>query len=738
MAITNFVIFGCAAFSTHQRVPNNMSHHDLISNAPTIGVPKEWHKRHPSKPNLQSFEEYEKLYHQSITDPTAFFGQQARKELSWFKDFQTVKYPPQGFNTSWFLEGELNACYNCVDRHAIANPDKPAIIYEPDEPSLSLLDPTAKKTQIITYGELLSKVCQLAQVLTSLGVKKGDTVAVYLPMIPEAIITILAIVRIGAIHSVVFAGFSSSALRDRINDAKSKLVITTDQSKRGGKTIETKRIVDEALTQTGDTVKNVIVVKRTGNEMAPFDASRGDLWYHDEINKFKPYCPATPVNAEDILFLLYTSGSTGKPKGLIHSTAGYLLHALLTAKYVFDMNPNDTVFTAADIGWVAGHTYVCYAPLLVGATTVVYEGTPTYPHPGRFWDIVDAHRCNIFYIAPTALRLLKRAGDQHVKKYDLLSLRSLGVVGEPCAPEVWEWYYSVVGRERCTVQDTFWQTENGGPMIAACAGATEMKPGSVSLPFFGVDLAILDPVTGKEIGPAAGAAGAADDNDDNDNDNAAGSGIIQGVLAFKQPFPSLTRGIWGDHQRYLETYFKPYPGYFFTGDGAAIEVNGDNKGFVWILGRVDDVVNVSGHRLSTAEIEGVILEHGLVAENAVVGYNHSLMGQAIAAFVSLREDLKLASDGQKQNAQDRKQWLNDVKTTLRLTVRKEIGPFAAPKVIFIVDDLPKTRSGKIMRRILRKVLNGEEKELGDISTLSNPDAVQSLIEIVNRDLSFRD
>ncbi|GMM38866.1 acetate--CoA ligase 1 [Saccharomycopsis crataegensis] len=644
--------------------------------------PANWAANHPSKPSLASFEEYEELYRHSINDPEAFFGEQARKELSWSRDFDLVKYPKTGFNASWFLNGQLNACYNCVDRHAFANPDKPAIIYEADEPN---------EGSIITYSELLAKVSQLAQVLVSLGVRKGDTVAVYLPMIPEAVITILAITRIGAIHSVVFAGFSSGALRDRINNADSKIVITADESKRGGKIIETKKIVDEALKEAPQ-VKNVIVVKRTGNRHVPFNANGRDLWYHDEIVKFKTYFPPTPVNSEDPLFLLYTSGSTGKPKGIQHCTAGYLLGALLTTKYTFDVNPNDILFTAGDIGWITGHTYVIYGPLLNGATTVVFEGTPAYPNFSRYWKIVEQHRVTQFYVAPTALRLLKKAGDKFIEGHDLSSLRSLGSVGEPIAPEIWEWYNEKIGQGRCTIQDTYWQTETGSIVITPLAGITPTKPGSASLPFFGIDVAILDPTTGKEL----------------QGNN------VEGVLAIKQAWPSVTRSIWGDFGRFNETYFKPYPGYFFTGDGGAR----DKDGFYWVLGRVDDVVNVSGHRLSTAEIEAAIIENPLVAENAVVGYSHDLTGQAIASFVALKN--KNLSGTQ----------VEDAKKQIILGVRKEIGPFAAPKVIFIVDDLPKTRSGKIMRRILRKILAGEEDQLGDTSTLSNPPIVQHLIDAV--------
>lgn len=645
--------------------------------------PKGWTANHPSKPNLGSFEEYQKLYKQSIEDPEAFFGEQAKKELLWFREFDLVKYPKTGFNALWFLGGQLNACYNCVDRHAFTNPDKPAIIYEADEPNAG---------SVLTYGELLSKVSQLAQVLVLLGVKKGDTVAVYLPMIPEALITILAIVRVGAVHLVVFAGFSSGALRDRILNANLKLVITADESKRGGKIIETKKIVDEALKETPD-VTNVLVVKRTGNRHVPFNAGR-DRWYHEEVVKHKTYYPAVPVDSEDPLFLLYTSGSTGKPKGIQHCTAGYLLNALLTTKYTFDVNPNDVFFTAGDIGWITGHTYVVYGPLLNGATTVVFEGTPAYPDFLRYWQIVEKYKVNQFYVAPTALRLLKKAGDKFIEGLDLSSLRSLGSVGEPIAAEIWEWYNEKIGQGRCTIQDTYWQTETGSHVITPLAGITPTKPGSASLPFFGIDVAILDPTTGEELK----------------------GNNVEGVLAIKQAWPSVTRSIWEDFGRFNDTYFNPYPGYFFTGDGGAR----DKDGFYWVLGRVDDVVNVSGHRLLTAEIEAAIIENHLVGENAVVGYSHELTGQAIASFVALKN--KNLSDSQ----------IEEAKKQIIMGVRKEIGPFAAPKVIFIVDDLPKTRSGKIMRRILRKILAGEEDQLGDTSTLSNPGIVEGLIDVVKK------
>lgn len=652
-----------------------------------IEPPKGFLERHPSQPFLQNFDQYLKMYKESIANPQEFFGKMAKELLDWTTPFTHLRYPAEGNGfdkttsdaAAWFLGGELNASYNCVDRHALANPDKPAIIYEADE---------VGEGYTLTYGQLLRDVCQVAQILTELGVKKGDTVAVYLPMIPELITTLMAITRIGAIHSVVFAGFSSSSLRDRINDANSKIVITADESKRGGKIIETKKIVDEAL-KSCPQVSNVLVFKRTGNSHIPWVKGR-DLWWNEEIVKYPPYSPPVSVNSEDSMFLLYTSGSTGKPKGIQHTTAGYLLGALLTTKYVFDVHKEDILFTAGDVGWITGHSYVVYGPLLNGATTVVFEGTPAYPNYSRYWDIVDQYKVTQFYVAPTLLRLLKRAGSKYVADHDLSSLRTLGSVGEPIAPEVWEWYNENVGRGKAHICDTYWQTETGSHIITPLAGVTPTKPGSASFPFFGIDPVILDPVSGEEL---------------KGND-------VEGVLCVRSPWPSMARSVWNDYNRYLDTYLRPFKGYYFTGDGAAR----DPDGFYWILGRVDDVVNVSGHRLSTAEIESALIEHELVAESAVVGFPDELTGSAVAAFVSLKDKSRNSTE---------------VKKELVLTVRKEIGPFAAPKLILLVNDLPKTRSGKIMRRILRKILAGEEDQLGDISTLSNPEVVAHLIEVAH-------
>jgi len=638
-------------------------------------------RKHPHKPHLNGLDHYKELYKESIENPHKFWGKMARELLTWEHDFKTVHSGSfANGDNAWFLEGYLNASYNCVDRHAIKHPNKTAIIYEADEPN---------EGRSITYSELLRQVSKLAYVLKEMGVKKGDTIAIYLPMIPEAVVAFLACSRIGAIHSVVFAGFSSDSLRDRINDAESKVIITTDEGKRGGKIIGTKKIVDEALKQCPG-VSHCLVYKRTGADV-PWTKGR-DYWYHEEVDKWPSYIPPVSMNSEDPLFLLYTSGSTGKPKGVMHTTGGYLVGAAATGRYVFDIHNSDIFFCGGDVGWITGHTYVVYAPLLLGVPSVVFEGTPAYPNFSRYWDIVEKHGVTQFYVAPTALRLLKRAGDHHVK-HEMKNLRVLGSVGEPIAAEVWKWYFEVVGKEEAHIVDvsftsrtiytfaniwqTYWQTETGSHVLTPLGGITPTKPGSCSLPFFGIEPAIIDPVSGEEI---------------HGND-------VEGVLAFKQPWPSMARTVWGAHRRYMDTYLNVYKGYYFTGDGAGR----DHEGYYWIRGRVDDVVNVSGHRLSTAEIEAALIEHPAVGEAAVVGIHDELTGQAVNAFVALK-------DGYDHNDQ--------VKKDLILQVRKSIGPFAAPKAVFTVDDLPKTRSGKIMRRILRKILAGEEDQLGDTSTVS--------------------
>ncbi|KAK4144040.1 uncharacterized protein C8A04DRAFT_28154 [Dichotomopilus funicola] len=644
----------------------------------TFHPPQKMLDKHPSKPHLSGLEEYQKLYKESITQPTQFWGRLARELLTWHKDFQTVSSGSlTNGDVAWFLEGEINASYNCIDRHAFKDPNRVAIIYEADEPS---------DGRNVTYGELLRDVSRVAYVLKSLGVGKGDTVAIYLPMVPEALVAILACARIGAVHSVVFAGFSADSLRDRVIDGRSKVVITSDEGKRGGKLIGTKKIVDDALRQCPD-VTGVLVFKRTGADI-PMTKGR-DVWWHEEVEKWPAYIAPERMNAEDPLFLLYTSGSTGKPKGMMHTTGGYLLGAAATAKYVFDIHDGDRFFCGGDVGWITGHTYVVYAPLLLGVSTVVFEGTPAYPNFSRYWDIIENHKVTQFYVAPTALRLLKRAGDQHVRN-QMKHLRVLGSVGEPIAAEVWKWYFEVVGKEESQIVDTYWQTETGSHVITPLAGVTPTKPGSASLPFFGIEPAIVDPVSGEEI---------------HGND-------VEGVLAFKQPWPSMARTVWGAHKRYMDTYLNVYKGHYFTGDGAGR----DHEGFYWIRGRVDDVVNVSGHRLSTAEIEAALIEHAAIAEAAVVGVADELTGQAVNAFVAIK-------DGNDPSDALRKEFI--------LQVRRSIGPFAAPKAVFIVPDLPKTRSGKIMRRILRKILAGEEDQLGDITTLSDPSVVEKIIAAVH-------
>ncbi|KAK3175639.1 acetyl-coenzyme A synthetase 2 [Lecanicillium sp. MT-2017a] len=625
-----------------------------------------------------TLEKYQELYKESITEPAKFWGKHARELLTWYRDFETVHSGSlETGDNKWFVEGQLNACYNLVDRHAFKDPNRVAIIYEADE---------AEDGRNVTYSELLREVSKTAWTLRQMGVRKGDTVAIYLPMIPEAVIAILACIRIGAVHSVVFAGFSADSLRDRVIDASSKVVITTDEGKRGGKLIGTKKIVDDALKQCPD-VTGCLVFKRTGTEV-PMKEGR-DLWWHEEVEKWPNYIAPEVMNSEDPLFLLYTSGSTGKPKGVMHTTAGYLIGCAMTGKYVFDIHEGDRYFCGGDVGWITGHSYVVYAPLLLGVSTVVFEGTPAYPNFSRYWDIIDKHKVTQFYVAPTALRLLKRAGDEHVKA-EMKHLRVLGSVGEPIAAEVWKWYHDVVGKDKAHVVDTYWQTETGSNVITPLAGITPTKPGSASFPFFGIDPAIIDPVTGEELP----------------------GNNVEGVLAFKQPWPSMARTVYGAHKRYMDTYFNVYKGYYFTGDGAAR----DHEGFYWIRGRVDDVVNVSGHRLSTAEIEAALIEHHAVGEAAVVGVNDELTGQAVNAFVSVKEG-------------------NEVTDALRkefiLQVRKSIGPFAAPKAVYIITDLPKTRSGKIMRRILRKILAGEEDQLGDITTLADPSVVESIIKSVH-------
>ncbi|SAM01583.1 hypothetical protein [Absidia glauca] len=631
-------------------------------------------------PHVNSLDTYRQLWQESVDNPEKFFGDQARELLTWSKPFETVCHGSLADgDVAWFLEGELNACYNAVDRHALKTPNKVAIIHEGDEPD---------QVRKITYGELLREVSKVANVLKNLGVRKGDNIVVYMPMIPETLVALLACARLGAVHSVVFAGFSAESLRDRVVDSSARIILTSDEGRRGGKNIATKRIVDDALRDHQTHVEHVVVYKRTGTPV-PWVEDR-DVWWHEETAKVRSFCPPEPMNAEDPLFLLYTSGSTGTPKGIQHSTGGYMLGAMLTLKYVFDYHENDVYACMADVGWITGHTYLTYGPLLNGATTVVFESTPTYPNPSRFWDLIQKHKITQFYTAPTAIRALRRLGDQWLEGYDLSSLRVIGSVGEPINPEAWDWYNEKVGKNQCAVVDTYWQTETGSIIVSPLPGATPTKPGSATLPFFGIKPIILDPTSGKEL---------------NQVDET-------GVLAIAQPWPSMARTVYNNHHRFLETYLKPYPGYYFTGDGASL----DKDGYIWIRGRVDDVINVSGHRLSTAEIESALVHHDTVAEAAVIGGHDDLTGQCIHAFVSLKPHIDTAEGLDKE---------------LTLQVRKIIGPFASPKRIYVVQDHPKTRSGKIMRRILRKIVNGEQDQLGDISTLADPSVVAVLIEKVH-------
>ncbi|CAG8491880.1 19674_t:CDS:2 [Gigaspora margarita] len=641
-------------------------------------VPECIKSRNPA-PHVSSIEQYKEIYEESIKNPTEFWGKLANELITWNTPFQTVL--SGGFehgDVTWFREGQLNASYNCVDRHALKNPDKVAIIYEADEPG---------QDRKITYGELLRDVCRFANVLKAHGVKKGDTVAIYMPMVPEAVVAFLACARLGAIHSVVFAGFSSDSLRNRILDASSRFVITADEGCRGGKIINTKKIVDEALLGCPD-VERVFVFRRTGSSSVPFSSPR-DVWWHEEVEKQRPHCPPEIVNAEDPLFILYTSGSTGKPKGLLHTTAGYLLGAATTLKYVFDYHEGDIYGCMADIGWITGHTYIIYGPLAIGGTTVLFESTPVYPSPSRYWEVVAKHKITQFYTAPTAIRLLRKFGREHVDPHDLSSLRVIGSVGEPINPEAWEWYNEVVGRNVCSVVDTYWQTETGSIIVTPLPGCTSTKPGSATFPFFGIDVAILNPESGEEIT----------------------STEAEGVLAIRRPWPSMARTVYNDHNRYLDTYLRPYKGYYFSGDG----VGRDCDGYYWIRGRVDDVINVSGHRLSTAEIESALIMHSATAEAAAIGVASELKGQCVHAFVTLKPNCEGT----------------DVKDLI-LQVSKNIGSFAKPEKIYIVNDLPKTRSGKIMRRVLRKIVDGQTDSLGDLTTLADPKIVNTLIENVKK------
>ncbi|WP_192980683.1 acetate--CoA ligase [Pseudomonas sp. EggHat1] len=617
---------------------------------------------------------YLRLYQQSVEQPDTFWAEQAKAFLTWFKPWDQVHSSDlkQG-SAEWFKGGQLNVAYNCIDRHLQQRGEQIAIIWEGDNPA---------ESAHITYNKLHHNVSRLANVLKSRGVKKGDRVCIYMPMIPEAAYAMLACARIGAVHSVVFGGFSPDALRDRILDADCRAVITADEGVRGGKYVPLKNNVDKAL-QSCPNVSTVVVVERTQGDVAWVEGR--DLWYHQALKEVEADCPAEPMDAEDPLFILYTSGSTGKPKGVLHTTGGYLLGAAMTHKYVFDYHEGDIYWCTADVGWVTGHSYIVYGPLANAATTLMFEGVPNYPDASRFWQVIDKHQVNTFYTAPTALRALMREGEAPVKSTSRSSLRLLGTVGEPINPEAWEWYFHVVGDTRCPIVDTWWQTETGSILITPLPGATDLKPGSATRPFFGVQPVLLDE-QGKEI-----------------------DGPGNGVLAIKASWPSQIRSVYGDHQRMIDTYFKPYPGYYFTGDGA----RRDEDGYYWITGRVDDVINVSGHRIGTAEVESALVLHDAVAEAAVVGYPHDVKGQGIYAYVTLM-------NGQEPS--------DELKKDLLALVGKEIGSFAKPELIQWAPGLPKTRSGKIMRRILRKIACNELENMGDTSTLADPSVVDSLID----------
>ena len=623
---------------------------------------------------------YEAEYKRSIRKPLSFWGEKSGL-LDWIKRptrIRQASYGPQNVSIRWFDDGVLNAAHNCIDRHLPARRDQIALLWEGDD---------AAQSAAITYGKLFDCVARLANALKASGVRKGDRIAIYLPMIPEAVYSMLACARIGAIHSVVFGGFSPGSLRDRILDCDARVLITADEGLRGGRSIPLKANADQAL-EACPNVKTCIVVKRTGSEVS-WKPGR-DVWYHDVVAAQSADCPVEPMNAEDPLFILYTSGSTGKPKGAVHTTGGYLLYCALTHRCVFDYGDGEVYWCTADVGWVTGHSYVVYGPLANGATTLLFEGVPTYPSPSRIWEVVDRHGVNILYTAPTAIRALMREGDEHVQRTSRRSLHLLGSVGEPINPEAWQWYHQVVGEGRCPIVDTWWQTETGGILISPLPGATHLKPGSATRPFFGVEPVIVD------------------------DDGRILKGAAEGNLCLIDGGPAMLRTIHGDHDRFVNTYFSRFPGLYFTGDGARRDADGD----YWITGRVDDVINVSGHRLGTAEVESALVAHPKVAEAAVVGYPHDVKGQGICAFVTLKVGTDPGAD---------------IKRELIRFVRNEIGPIAAPDNIVWASNLPKTRSGKIMRRILRKIAAGETDNLGDTTTLADAGAVEQVVEAARRE-----
>ena len=619
---------------------------------------------------------YEEMYAASVADPDAFWGEHG-KRIDWIKPYTKVKntsFDYHNVSIKWFEDGKLNISANCIDRHLETRGDQTAIIWESDDPDLS---------KHISYRELYEQVSKFANVLHFHGIKKGDRVILYLPMIPEAAYAMLACARIGAVHSIVFAGFSSDALRARVEGSGAKLVITADEAPRGGRRTALKANSDKAL--EGLVGVSQLVVRRTGGDVA-WDDSR-DIWLHEEMERVSSHCEPVALNAEDPLFILYTSGSTGAPKGVVHTTGGYIVYAAMTHQYVFDYHDGDIYWCTADVGWVTGHSYIVYGPLANGATTVMFEGVPTYPDAGRFWQVCAKHKVNIFYTAPTAIRALMAQGTDFVEKHDLSSLRLLGSVGEPINPEAWNWYNEVVGKGNCPIVDTWWQTETGGILITPLPGATPTKPGSATKPFFGVQPMVLEPATGTEIETVA----------------------AEGVLCMSDSWPGQMRTVYGDHQRFVDTYFSQYKGYYFTGDGC----RRDADGYYWITGRVDDVINVSGHRMGTAEVESALVAHTKVAEAAVVGYPHAIKGQGIYAYVTLMTG---------------EEYTEELRKELVAWVRKEIGPIASPDLIQWAPGLPKTRSGKIMRRILRKIAENDYGALGDTSTLADPGVVQDLID----------
>ena len=632
---------------------------------------------------IKSMDEYKNMYQRSLDDPDGFWAEEAEKFV-WFDTWHTVRqfnYDVRKGRISieWFKGGKTNIAMNCIDRHLETRGEQTAILWEGNEPG---------ENRSLTYNQLHSEVCRFSNVLKKRGVLKGDRVSIYMPMVPELAIAMLACARIGAIHSIVFGGFSSTALADRITDSSCTILITTDGSFRGKKPVPIKVNADEAIKLAaikGVEVKTCIVVERVGSKISTEMTSGRDYWWHDEMKAAEPICDPEQMDAEDPLFILYTSGSTGKPKGVQHNVGGYMVFTSLTHKYIFDYHDGDIWWCTADIGWVTGHSYIVYGPLANGATTIMFEGIPTYPDAGRFWDVVDRLKVTQFYTAPTAIRTLMSHGEEVPSNYDLSTLRVLGSVGEPINPEAWRWYHKNIGRGRCPIVDTWWQTETGGILITPLPGCTPTKPGSATFPFFGVKPVIIEAETGKVL---------------------KGNGV-EGVLAIEEPWPSQMRTIFGDHNRFEETYFRLYPGYYFTGDGC----RRDEDGYYWITGRVDDVINVSGHRIGTAEVESALVLHNKVAEAAVVGFPHEIKGQGIYAYVTLMA-------GVESNEELRKE--------LVLFVRNEIGPIAAPDIIHWAPGLPKTRSGKIMRRILRKIAANESDKLGDISTLADPSVVGSL------------